>query len=321
MMHEMFRIQLGPEPKNNAVWCVVQVVTMDIDRCRRGDRGLCKCLYFCTYDRDVLQGQDNFCAPYSPYQNLFAYTHIGNQPATGRTTLTISGEFFCANTVSVQMRAGAETHCEASVWNADTSIRCKLASGSRGTLRMVATAVFRVGTLTEAWTYDQSSISLSSYANTCGSLARSVTVSGMNLGDYHVSQRGRIGRTACEATNWMSDTDVSLRRSGGHSPSTARILMTAGNNPGTTTDMFSHDLSINIVAATNASSFVANRPATGSSSLTVTGSYMDFLFASITSWMKIGNTMAEVTEWESATTIRCLVATGTGVSIRMTLTV
>ena len=138
-----------------------------------------------------------------------------------------------------------------------------------------------------------------------------VTVHGSGLGMTSSSMAGRIGHTACEGTEWESETSVRcLMGHGGGG--TRRVVMTAGERGGSMTEGWSVDTSG--VSMTRRQ----NRAGTGSGSMTVHGSSMGL--QSYTVRGREGATGCEGTEWESETSVRCLVGQGAGGTRRAVMT-
>ena len=71
--------------------------------------------------------------------------------------------------------------------------------------------------------------------------AARLTVQGSNLGLADYTSAGRLGDTACESTEWWSETSVRCRTSHG-ARGTRRLVLTAGERAGTATEAWSTDL-------------------------------------------------------------------------------
>ncbi len=66
----------------------------------------------------------------------------------------------------------------------------------------------RSGTVTEAFSFDVPSLSVLTVGNRLATGSASVTVHGSSFGHHIYTQAGRVGDTACEATDWVADTSV-----------------------------------------------------------------------------------------------------------------
>ena len=103
--------------------------------------------------------------------------------------------------------------CETTDWESETSVRCRVTRGTRGTRRLVMTVEERGGSMTQGWSVDMWALSVMRRQNKVGTWLSSVTVHGAGMGlDTHTG-RAREGHTGCEATEWESETSVRDRKS------------------------------------------------------------------------------------------------------------
>ena len=149
-----------------------------------------------------------------------------NRGGTGSASVTVHGSHMGLVTYTGRGREG-HTGCEATEWESETSVRCLVTRGARGTRRVVMTAGERGGSVTEGWTVDVGGASMVRRENRAGTGSASVTVHGASMGLVTYTGRGREGQTGCEATEWESETAV--RCMTGHGGrGTRRVVMTAG---------------------------------------------------------------------------------------------
>ena len=161
------------------------------------------------------------------------------------------------------------------------------------------------------WTVDRSGVSMTRRQNGAGTGSSSMTVHGSSMGLAGYTARGRGGTTGCEGTEWESETAV--RCLVGHGAGgTRRVVMTAGERGGSMTAGWSVDRSG--VSMTRREEGAG----TGSGSLAVHGSSMGL--AGYTVRGREGATGCEGTEWESETSVRCLVGQGAGGTRRVVMT-
>ena len=71
-----------------------------------------------------------------------------------------------------------ETGCEGTEWESETSVRCMVGHGARGTRRVAMTAGERAGSMSEAYSVDLGSISTLHRNNGARTRSASVTVHG-----------------------------------------------------------------------------------------------------------------------------------------------
>eukprot|EP00283_Hemiselmis_rufescens_P008191 CAMPEP_0173427680 /NCGR_PEP_ID=MMETSP1357-20121228/6824_1 /TAXON_ID=77926 /ORGANISM="Hemiselmis rufescens, Strain PCC563" /LENGTH=103 /DNA_ID=CAMNT_0014391565 /DNA_START=103 /DNA_END=411 /DNA_ORIENTATION=- len=81
-----------------------------------------------------------------------------NAPGTGSASVTVHGASFGHSGYSAGVRVGFSA-CESSDWVSDTEVACRVALGVRGTRRVTVTAGSRVGSVSEAFSFDVGTIS------------------------------------------------------------------------------------------------------------------------------------------------------------------
>ncbi len=218
--------------------------------------------------------------------------NIANMRPVGADSLTMSGSSFGPVGYTMQGHIG-DSACEMTAWVSDTALYVKVAAGVHRTLTVTVTAGIRVGTSTEAVTYDAvilSSVALTNMVTTGGEV---VTVTGTNFGKSDYTGMARIGNSAGEMTQWTSDTSVVVKSAAGISR-TLTITATAGVIVGTLTEAISYNIPMVV-------SMVGNVRTAGQSSVTVSGGFFaqtDYTMAST-----FGGTACEATVWVSETTV------------------
>ena len=80
-----------------------------------------------------------------------------NAVSTGSASVTVFGGSFGVHQHSVASRADG-TGCEATEWDTDVELRCRVPSGRGNTLRVAVTAAGRSGTVTEALSFNAPSL-------------------------------------------------------------------------------------------------------------------------------------------------------------------
>ena len=151
-----------------------------------------------------------------------------NNPTTGVLMCTLRGSFLGLMGDSQKGRIGGSA-CEQTIWEAQTALRCKVPAGIRGTRKIVATAGRRAGTRTEIFSYDgPPGVSAMGLLNRAVTGAQVVTVTGLRFGMKDYTDKLRFGVTACEYTEWFSDTAVSALSAAGIR-GTRRVVVTVRN--------------------------------------------------------------------------------------------
>jgi DNA-directed RNA polymerase subunit H (RpoH/RPB5) len=233
-----------------------------------------------------------------------------NHGSTGTASVTVHGSSLGSAALTAMGRMG-QTGCEGTEWESETSVRCLVGHGARGTRRVAMTAGDRSGSMSEAYSSDMTGASMTSRGNRAGTGSASVTVHGSGLGLVSLTAMGRMGQTGCEGTEWESETSVRCLVGRGIQ-GTRRVVMTAGERDGTGSAMYS--MQVGSLSATRES----NRAGTWSGSVTVHGAGLGLV--SLTAMGRIGQTGCEGTEWESETSVRCLVGHGVRATRRVEMT-
>ena len=236
-----------------------------------------------------------------------------NRAGTGSASVTVHGASMGLVTYTGRAREG-HTGCEATEWESETSVRCMVTHGARGTRRLVMTVGERGGgSVTQGWSADVGGLSVMRRQNRAGTGSASVTVHGASMGLVTYTGRAREGHTGCEATEWESETSVRCMVTHG-ARGTRRLVMTVGERGGgSVTQGWSADVGALSVMRRQ------NRAGTGSASVTVHGASMGLV--TYTGRAREGHTGCEATEWESETSVRCMVTHGARGTRRLVMTV
>ena len=249
-------------------------------------------------------------AMYSVDAGSLSVTLGFNRAGTGSASVTVHGSSLGLVAFTAMGRVG-QTGCEGTEWESETSVRCLVGHGTRGTRRVTMTAGEGPSSMSVAYSVDLPRVSTMSRTNLGGTGSASVTVHGAGLGLLVFTALGQIGQTGCEGTEWESETSV--RCLVGHgSRGTRRAVMTAGELSGSGSAMYSVDGGSMSVAGRS------NLGGTGSASVTVHGAGLGLV--AFTALGRIGQTGCEGTEWESETSVRCLLGHGSRGTRRATMT-
>ena len=154
-----------------------------------------------------------------------------NRAGTGSASVTVHGASMGLVTYTGRAREG-HTGCEATEWESETSVRCMVTHGARGTRRLVMTVGEQGGgSVTQGWSADVGALSVMRRQNRAGTGSASVTVHGASMGLVTYTGRAREGHTGCEATEWESETSVRCMVTHG-ARGTRRLVMTVGEQGG-----------------------------------------------------------------------------------------
>jgi len=231
-----------------------------------------------------------------------------NGPTTGAVSVTILGADFVYADSSGSIRTG-KTACPAHRWVTDSHVVCKAAAAHvLSSLNMVVSAGSGNpprGTQMTSFTFDSPELSLFNYPT---SGAVSVTVIGVGFRSTQGSSvTVRVGGTASESTDWLSDTCLAGKTSAGPKSSILVRLSVKGMLTATIASKVTYN---HFVPS------VTNAPSTGSSSVTVLGSSS----VMSTARARFGRSAAEVSFWISDTHLTCRAAAIPGVALTVAVT-
>ena len=162
-----------------------------------------------------------------------------NRAGTGSASVTVHGASMGLVAYTGKAREG-QTGCEATEWESETSMRCMVGHGARGTRRVSLSVFARLQSVSLCWSFDAGGLSVVRRSNRRGSGSASLTLHGSSLGLSSLSRVSRVAQTGCEATEWESET--AIRCLTGHGVrGTRRVMLTAGESSGSLTQSWSTD--------------------------------------------------------------------------------
>ena len=290
-----------------------------------------------TFDAPMLVGLnytfrnhtfENWSSNYtSSWANFTYITTWANWVSSGGSIVTLVGSMVSADDYSMRVRGGL-TAAELTHWISDTSLKCRLADGFKGTMRTVLTHGLHVGSVTQMASFDSIAISGVAGRNMNAPVHSMHTVSflggntSLNAVNYTItwasfairspSDSARIGFSVCEATVWRSSTTLSCQSSLGYRTSRA-VMLTAGSTAASFTDVISFDT-----------------PKVSSSSIANVARYEHRRYLSVSgnafgsSWYsghgRMGSTAVESSIWISDTCMHLKTVEGYHRTLRLTLT-
>ena len=263
--------------------------------------------------------------PYTYDTPQVSSKRVGNEILLGNSILTVIGNGF--GTTSRTLRAFSQSSsCEASDWISDSTILCGQSNAfAKGSGSIGLTALGSVATLSEALSYDSPMVSSVQKTNIAAPLqARILTISGFNFAytnprSQHSllpSMGVRLQATSVEQTTWVSQTAIIVKKEGrSGSPGSMSLMVTAGATLGSITESLSYD------SIASSTTLPTNTPATGSSSITVSGfGFGDSSGRSLATRIGPSGTGCEASLWVSETSVQCLRSSGLGKSRRISVT-
>jgi hypothetical protein len=178
-----------------------------------------------------------FAAPFTHATHAISAVKEMNQPATGGTTVSISGSVFVQ--YSAVSRLG-DSVCEQTLWISGTSLLCNVVYGIGASL---PTYVFlqnvTSSSLTQAITYHFATLSTAMSTNTLENEMWSFTIFGGNFGVSSFSSKSRVKQTGTMATDWTAETALVCKSASG-SERSLKIIVSLGALVATLTEIMSY---------------------------------------------------------------------------------
>jgi len=174
-----------------------------------------------------------------------------NGAAAGDFTLTVFGMNFGKADMKGKARLG--TSCLSTTWKADTSIYCRMPAGLGKDIPVVFTlaensAAGRKSSVTKAFSYDVAKLTSwifweggrpYPYNQPVATGGSSISVRGINFGAAGYTDTSRFGKTASDASNWISDSVLAVKVAGGVGEELTAIFTTPAG-VGTASKAFSY---------------------------------------------------------------------------------
>ncbi len=229
---------------------------------------------------------------------------------TGSYSLTVFGSGFGIFDLTTRVRIGG-TSAMSSLWISDSCLFVKQAAGVGESQSVTITAAVQKGSSTSIFSFAKAFLSSLSFhaLPTTGSF--SIVARGGRFGVNDYSMRSRIGYTACESSEWMSDSSLICKSPSGTNRNVV-FFVSLSNSVVTT----SQTISYHSPAITN---LRGSSPSTGSSTLTISGSSFGIHDSTVKS--RIGHTSCEFTSWTSDSSLHCKNGAGIGKNIAVVTTV
>jgi hypothetical protein len=128
-------------------------------------------------------------------------------PTTGSTPITFIGKNFVSFDISPRARLGA-TACQFTRWISDSCLIGRNSASVLADQSSVITAVGRMETRFNQFTYDRPKIAYVYLTNSRTAGEGTLTLVGSGFGSVDLTQRTRMGETDCLASNWVADSTL-----------------------------------------------------------------------------------------------------------------
>eukprot|EP00960_Hanusia_phi_P078066 768777-Hanusia_phi.AAC.7 len=190
---------------------------------------------------------------------------------------------------------GGGTACERTQWYSDSALSLSTSAGTGGSKLIALTSMGQVGTLTNAYGYEDGKLRAINCSNLPTDAHQVILAQGVSLGlgsSYSVGSR--LGRSSASATVWLSDSAILLKAVQGVGKYLAASI-TSGIRVGTSVNQFSFDE-------------VRHQSYSWNANLTVSGKNFGYFDSSIMT--TFGYTASEGTSWRSDSSIFCVIPYG-----------
>ena len=269
---------------------------------------------------------------------------LSNGPVSFSTTVQLLGFLgagFRTVAFSLFARNGGSS-CQASMWSSNSSMSCRAALGTNYIFRTVVSIAATSTSTSDAFSHDatlsNSAMASSSWVSSTGIIARVCSGAGLGLvlqisasagvvsaytealsyfGVSSYSAASRSMYTAAVATEWSSDSALTIRPSLGFNSRFAPFSVTVQLAKGTRhMKLFTFDSPSVIVAAHRQRIFAValpprpNFPTTGHPMVTVLGT--NFGLANSSPMTRMGESSSSWTIWQVDTTVVCRAPSGVG---------
>jgi len=166
--------------------------------------------------------------------------------------------------MSIVLRSG-ETGCQSTEWMSETSVVGRVVSGPGRSKALTLTTGSLVESLSTAFTFDLLFLSTMHKANIGETAYHPVVIHGDGIEKWSITSKVRLGQSACEMTEWVSETTVKCHPA--HSVLSSRLVaVTSGPGVGSVLAMVSMDVGVVSMSGT------ANLLLPGSQQVTFFGS-------------------------------------------------
>ena len=263
-----------------------------------------------------------FCSHFFVWRDLIYCTELSLQAIrsvtvhnTQRTSFAVS--MICSSSDMLlffsytgYMQTG-KSDMQGMEWLSATSVVCKLAAGTAGSLVLVLTTGQITASCTNSVSFDLVSVSSVStqYLETTGS--KGTTIIGLDFGTRVWSQLGRSGQSSSLSTGWISETSISCKFASGIGESHV-FSLSVGSLVGSISEFFSYfSSSVSSISPPNLAS-------SGLEGITTSGTYFGTSTYSISG--RLGSSSIGSSSWISDTLVLCQSSAGVGNAFQVSVT-
>ena len=173
-------------------------------------KGLAECFYYLRTSSNTLSWAFSYDAP--SISSVWHLDTTRQQSANAAESKAQQPMFFFGSSFSAYSFSAASrifhSSSVATIWTADSSLSGLIPTGSGHTLSVEISLNMKFETSSEVLTYDSSTVSSLRFSNMATSAGPLVTSGGVDFGISDGSCKSRLGSTACQASEWISDTDL-----------------------------------------------------------------------------------------------------------------
>jgi hypothetical protein len=261
----------------------------------------------------TVQVQDQFGTLQFPVSYNAPAVHdvtVKSGPATGGTVVPILGKDFGAFDASTRSHVGA-TATTKSVWMSDSAVTGVVAQGVDNDRGVGITVASLLGTFSDVFSYFQPRISATP-ANTASVGGRLELIGGGSFATSDTSMKTRIGLSACESTQWASDSRVACKAAQARFQDPA-VVVTVASQISTKLNAITHDFT------TLSQMHQSNARPSNISTVVVTGTALGNF--ALTHQLCVSGSAADSSRWISDSSLAARVPSGSGTSQKTSITV
>jgi hypothetical protein len=290
--------------------------TLKYQTCDTGD--------FCIADPVRIpeaQLRHGFPARGSPYEvttnsPIVYFSGPGNGPTSGGTEVRVIGDAFgtlaeCGIVAYVGQSAAQRTSWQSSV---ELTVNVPAGMGEGHNITVAIDRLQSEPVQFARFTFDAATVFVIDQANGPTAGGKKITLRGNNFGTADYCARARIGGTACEATEWVTNRELLCQVPAGYGLEKEVVLTVARRiaAAGTLSRAYTYD----IPDVQDTVGF--NMPTTGGANVTVIG--QNFRTIDACPRVRVGGTTCEFSQWISDSSVRCKQSAGAGANKRVVLT-
>ena len=223
-----------------------------------------------------------------------------NGAASGGTVMTLSGKNFGATDTSMTVAVGpggalTNGNCAELKWFSDSSLVCKTSGGAGQSISIFLTSAGQQFRAINVFSFDGPVITRYTAFNGPVTTGLSMTIHGYNFGTDNRTPRIKVGND-CATASWTSNTQLNCLTPNAFGNGKL-VLIDIRDQIASITAAFSYDSPVLTAFGPG------NAPVSVGNTVTISG--VNFGYGSVSSTVRLGDTICRTSSWQSATSIQC----------------